>query len=150
MEDIYEYTDKELNQLGNAIVWTALLAAIHNDGVIYPTEKAEAIKQTHIRTFSTEDYLKPIYKHLDAHFEADFDAFSKQLTGTSEEQEQYVQQKIEESLAILPEIGPLFTEKFSKGLADFYNRVFRADSSILQVFLLPVLTAHLNKFGKRS
>ncbi len=147
MEDIYEYSEEELRKLGDAIVWTTILAAIHQDGVIQDSERAEAIKQTHIRTFSTEDYLKPIYKHLDEHFERDFDAYSATLTGTQEEKENMIQAKIEASLDILPSIGPLFTQKFGKDIKDLYNRVFQADSTVFQFFAFPVISAHLEKFG---
>lgn len=147
MGDVYEYTEEEMKKLGDAVVWTTILAAVHADGVIHESEKAEAIKQTHIRTYSTADYLQPIYKHLDDHFERDFDAYVTELSGTQEEKEAYAQKKITESLEILPSIGPLFTERFSKEMADLYNRVFQADSSLFQIFFLPVLTAHLEKFG---
>lgn len=149
MEEVYEYTEQELKQLGDAIVWTAILAAIHADGVIHSSEKAEAVKQTHIRTFSTADYLKPIYKHLESHFERDFDAYSATLPEGQEEKETFIQGKLESALAILQSIGPLFTNQFSKDMADFYNRVFRADSSVFQIFAFPVISAHLEKFGTK-
>ncbi len=150
MVEAYEYTDEELRKCGDAIVWTTIYAAVHNDGVVDESEKAEAIKQTHVRSFSTEAYLMPIYKHLDANFESLFDAYSSTLTGTLEEKEELIQAKISEALEILTQIGPLFTERFSKDIADLYNRVFHADSSLFQIFMLPVLTAHLNKFGKKD
>ncbi|MEZ4721765.1 MAG: hypothetical protein R2813_07825 [Flavobacteriales bacterium] len=150
MEEVYEFTDVELQKLGDAIVWTTILAAIHQDGIIQESEKAEAIKQTHIRTFSTPDYLKPIYKHLDDHFERDFDAYSARLSGTKVEMEVYIQERLHESLEILPTLGPLFTQKFSKDLHHLYNKVFLADSSVFQFFALPVISAHLEKFGIKS
>lgn len=150
MSEVYDYTEEELRKCGDAIVWTTIFAAIHSDGVIHESEKAEAIKQTHIRSFSTADYLKPIYKHLDTHFEADFDKYSNSLSGSQEEKEAIVQENISEALEILPTIGPLFTERFSKDIADLYNSVFHADSSIFQIFMLPVLTAHLQKFGLKN
>jgi len=147
MEDVYEYTDEELTKLGDAIVWTAILAAIHADGIIKPSEKAEAVKQTHIRSFSTRDYLKPIYKYLDTHFEYKFDAYTDLLPEENEAKETMIRHKIEEALNVLPGIGPLFTEQFSKDLRDFYNRVFHADSNAFQYFAFPVISAHLQKFG---
>ena len=98
MVEAYEYTDEELRKCGDAIVWTTIYAAVHNDGVVDESEKAEAIKQTHVRSFSTEAYLMPIYKHLDANFESLFDAYSSTLTGTLEEKEELIQAKISEAL----------------------------------------------------
>lgn len=147
MADIYTYTDEELKNLGDAIIWTTILAAIHQDGVISRSERAEAIKQAHVRTFSTEDYLKPIYAHLEEHFEKDFDAYSNMLEGEQEEQEKMIKDKLEEALEILPSIGPLFTKKFSEDLKDLYGKVFHADSSVFQFFAFPVISTHLEKFG---
>lgn len=147
MEDIYDYTEEELKKLGDAIVWTAILGAVHQDGVIQASERAVAIKQAHIRTFSTENYIKPIYKHLEEHFERDFDAYSLTVTGTQEEKEALISSKIEEALSILPSIGPLFTQKFSEDLKSLYNKVFNADSNVFQFFAFPVISSHLEKFG---
>lgn len=147
MVEVYEYTPEELQKLGDAIVWTTIYAAIHNDGVIDESEKAEAIKITHLRAFISEDFLKPIYVHLDTHFERDFDAYTALLSGSQEEKESFIQKKLEEALEILPEIGPLFTERFGKNISDLYNKVFHANSSVFQSFMLPVLTSHLKKFG---
>lgn len=147
----YNYTEDQLKQLGDAIVWTAIFAAIHVDGVIDPKEKAEAINIAHIRSFSTADYIKPFYQHLDSHFEKDFDAYSAMIPqGTQEEKESFVEAKIEEALAILPEIGPLFTKYFSDDLKSFFKKVFHADSSVLQSFFMPVLTSHLNTFSPKK
>lgn len=147
MVEAYDYTPEELQRLGDAIVWTTILAAIHNDGVIDESEKAEAIKITHLRSIISEDYLKPIYSHLDDHFERDFDAYSAMLVGTQEEKEALIQEKMQEALEILPKIGPYFTERFSKNITDLYNKVFSSNSSVFQVFMLPMLTTHLKKFG---
>lgn len=147
MEEAYEYSEEELKKLGDAIVWTTILAAIHNDGIINESEKAEAIKQTHIRTFSTAAYLRPIYKYLEDHFEENFNNYSAQLTGSQEEKELFVQSKVSEAMEILPIIGPLFTERFTKDVSNLYNTVFHTDSSIFQIFLLPIITGHLERFG---
>jgi hypothetical protein len=147
----YDYTEDQLSQLGDAIVWTAIFAAIHVDGVIKPEEKAEAVSIAHIRSFSTADHIKPFYQHLDSHFEKDFDAYSAMIPdGTQDEKELFVEKKIEDALSILPEIGPLFAQYFSDDLKSFFKKVFHADSSILQSFFMPVLTAHLKTFAPKK
>lgn len=144
----YEYTPDQLKQLGDAIVWTALLAAIHADGVIHETEKAEAIRITHIRAFSTADYIKPFYQHLDSHFSKDFDAYAATIPdGTQDEKEAFIGEKISAALEVMAEIGPIFTKYFSDDLKSFYNKVFHADSSVFQIFAMPVLSSHFDKFG---
>ena len=147
MVEAYDYTDGELQKMGDAIVWTTILAAIHNDGIIDETEKAEAVKLTHIRSFNSEPFLKPVYSHLDDHFERDFDAYTATLTGNQEEKEATIQTKLNEALEILPIIGPIYSERFAKSLEGLYLKVFHANSSVFQNFMLPMLTAHLKSSG---
>lgn len=148
MEEVYKYTQDELTKLGDAIVWTAILAAIHQDGVIQQSEKAEAIKQAHIRTYSTADYLKPIYQQLDSNFEQLFETYIALLPETSEEdKENFIREKLVVALSVLPELGPIFTKKFIEDIRDVYNRVFRANSNVFQIFAFPIMSSHLEKFG---
>ena len=105
---IYEYSADVYKKLGDAILWTTILAAVHKDGVIEEEERAEAIKQTHIRSFSTEPYIKPIYEHLDEHFEKDFDTYIKDLPVEYEAKEAYIQAKLADCVAILKDMGPVF------------------------------------------
>lgn len=146
-KEVYKYTEEEHRKLGDAVVWTCILAAVHQDGIIQPEEKAVAVKQTHIRTYSTEEYIQPIYEHLENHFERDFEAFSAMLPLEKSEQEPFIAVKMKECLSVLEDIGPLFAQKFSDDLRGLYNRVFQAHSSVFQLFVMPVVTAHLEKFG---
>lgn len=148
MEEIYKYSDEVIAKLGDAIVWTTILAAVHQDGVIHEQERAEAIKQTHIRTFSSEEYLQPIYEKLDLHFERDFDAYTAMLPENYDEKEAFIQKKLEEAMDILKEVGPVFTTEFSKNLESIYDKVFDANSTVFQSFAFPLLSAHLERHKK--
>lgn len=147
MEPTYDYTPDELRLLGEAIVWTSILAAVHQDGVIQRTERAEAIKQAHIRSFHASDYLRPIYEHLDSHFERDFDKFSSLLPEGQDAMEAFIASRLAESLSMLEALGGAFTQKFNADLRDFYYRIFRVESNAFQFFAFPILSAHLEKFG---
>lgn len=148
MEETYEYSDEVIAKLGDAIVWTTILAAIHQDGVINEEERAEAIKQTHIRTFSSEEYLQPIYEKLDLHFERDFDAYSAMLPETYDAKEAFIQKRIEEAMDILNEVGPVFTTEFGRNLESIYDKVFTANSTVFQSFAFPLLSAHIERHKK--
>jgi hypothetical protein len=63
---------------------------------------------------------------------------------------EYIQGKLEKATEILPIIGPLFPERFTRDLGKLYNRVFSADSSIFQLFMMPILTNRLDKFGRKE
>lgn len=149
MSETYEFEQDQLVKMGDAILWTAILAAVHQDGVIEPEERAEAIKQTHIRTFSTEPYFKPVYSHVDERFEKDFDAYSSALPTDYEEKEAFIKARLEESMLVLNELGPVFSALFSENLKSLYNRVFNAGSSVFQIFAFPLLSAHLEKSSQK-
>ncbi len=93
-----------------------ILAAIHTNGAIDETEKAEALKLTHIRSFNSEPFLKPVYPHLDDYFERNFDVYSAILTGNKEEKEATIQTKLNEALEILSVTGLIYSECFAKRL----------------------------------
>lgn len=143
MEEKYEYEPEVYQRLGDAIVWTTILAATHSDGVIEVKERAEAIKQAHIRSFSSEDYIKPIYEHLDEHFERDFDAYIEQLPKDDHERDAYIRKKLEESTDYINKMGPVFASQFSADLKSLFNRVFNANATVMQSFLLPFISSHL-------
>lgn len=144
-ESIYEFSQEELTKLSDAIVWTALLAAVHEDGVISESERAEAIKLTHIRTFNTREYIKPIYQYLEKHFEARFNEFHEMLGLNDEDNRKYIERKIQECLEILDIMDQFFVQRFLYSLESFYKHIFHADSTVLQYFAFPVISAHLKK-----
>lgn len=150
MKETYEFEPSQLTKMGDAILWTTILAAVHQDGVIQPEERAEAIKQTHIRSFSTEDYLKPVYEDVDRRFERDFDAYSNALPLDYDEKEVFIKSRLEEAMKVLDELGPVFSAMFSQNLKTLYNRVFNAGSSVFQIFAFPLLSAHLEKNTKQK
>ena len=146
--ETFEFEEEQLRKMGDAVLWTTILAAVHQDGIIQPEERAEAIKQTHIRSFSSEEYLKPIYEDVDDRFERDFDAYNSQLPPDYEGKEKFIQERLTESMAVLDELGPVFSALFSKNLKSLYNRVFNAGSNVFQLFAFPLLSAHLEKATK--
>lgn len=150
MEDTFEYSEKELKHLGDAILWTTILASVHKDGVIDENERAEAIKQAHVRSFSTAPYLHPIYQHLEAHFEKDFDSYTSDLPREYVEKELYIKGKLEQATSILKEMGPVFGNQFSNDLESLFDKVFSANSSVFQAFAFPFLSAHLEDKNRRK
>jgi|GEM_PF-407250 len=147
MDQRFKYSDEQLRLLGNAIVWTTVLAAVHNDGVIMPEEKAAAVKQAHFRTFTSDAHLQPIYKRLDSHFEADFDNYSSMLPEGDDAKEEFVKEKLQQSLKGLEGLDKFHGRTFIEELRDLFDRVFKADSSIFQLFAFPIVSAHLDQFG---
>lgn len=143
MEETFDYTDEQYRQLGNAIVWTSILAAVHKDGVIEEAERSEAIKQSHIRCFSSEPYIQPIYEHLDEHFEADFDKYSEMLAKDYDEKEKFIQEKLKENTQVLNAMGPVFAAEFSREMESLFDRVFAANDSVFQSFLFPFISGHI-------
>ena len=145
MEGKYDCSVNVISKLGDALVWTAMFAAVHQDGVIHEEASAVAIKQAHFRTFSSEEYLQSIYEKLDLHFESDFDRYSVMLPEEYANKEAIIQKKLEESVDILNEIGPVFTTEFSKCLESFYDKVSNANSTVFQSFAFPLRSNHLDR-----
>jgi hypothetical protein len=138
-------TEDELNHLLDAPVWLSLLAALANDGVIEPAEKAEAIKLAHLRSFTSPKSLREFYEQVDARFEKRFDAFVARLPEGKEDREVYIEAQIKVMHAILPKLDEDIASSLEESLESFYKRIFNSEKSFFQYFALPVFSSRLDK-----
>ena len=52
-------------------------------------------------------------------------------------------------MSILKEMGPVFAAEFSKDLESLFDRVFTANASLVQSFLFPFISGHLEDKNRR-
>ena len=134
--------DKEL--LMTAPVWISLFAAYRHDGEIDPSEKTEAIKQAHFRTFTSPNSLHAYYEVVDQDFEAKFERFNNALPEGDEARDNFLEEKIKSIVEIIKNLSDEWVSKaLMEDLNEFYLKVFRADSSIFQYFALPLISKRL-------
>ncbi|MEO0405241.1 MAG: hypothetical protein AAF193_10250 [Bacteroidota bacterium] len=131
--------DKEL--LMTAPVWISLFAAYRHDGEIDPSEKSEAIKQSHFRTFTSPNSLNAYYEEVDTDFEAKFERFNSALPSGDEARDTFLEERIKNIVEIIKNLPDEWLSKaLMEDLNEFYLKVFRADSNIFQYFALPLIS----------
>ncbi len=138
-------SEAEFNQLVDAPVWLALLAAISNDGEIHPSEKADAVKLAHLRTFTSSKTLQEFYKRVDEKFESRFDTLISRLPATEHDKVLYIEGQIKQVHNILLKLDMDVAEALEASFSSFYEHVFKSEQSFFQFFALPLVSNRLNK-----
>ncbi|MGB0423952.1 MAG: hypothetical protein ACPGED_06505, partial [Flavobacteriales bacterium] len=139
-----ELKGEERELIFSAPVWISLFAAYRHDGEIDSSEKSEAIKQAHFRTFTSPNALHAYYEAVDDHFKDKFELFNASLPEGDDQRDEFLEAKIRaivESVNNLSDTGLAST--LMADLNEFYKKVFHADSSVFQFFAIPLITKSL-------
>jgi hypothetical protein len=137
--------DKDILLRAPAVV--AILAAISDDGEVSKHEKAESIKISHLRTFTSEEMLRNFYTEAEKVFEKNFDDIMSKLPEEWTDKEDYLEAEITELNKVLPKLNRVYAEGLVNSLKSFARFVFKSNSSFLDYFVLPVF---MNKVEKES
>ncbi len=138
-------TEAEFNQLVDTPVWLALLAALSNDGEIQPSEKAEAVKLAHLRTFTSSKTLQEFYKKVDEVFASRFDRLHDRLPAGEHDKELYIEAMIKQTHSILLKLDVDVAEAIEGSFSSFYDHIFKSEKSFFQYFALPLISNRLDK-----
>lgn len=135
----------EMKKLVDIPVWLSLYAAYSADGIISESERAEAIKLAHLRTFTAPKSLQKYYESVDNHFEDRFNSLNGRLPSNDHDRKIYLDAQIKSSYKIIEKLDPDTMESLEESLKSFYEHVFKADTSFFQFFALPVISNRLEK-----
>ncbi|HKL03426.1 MAG TPA: hypothetical protein VJ911_07105 [Cryomorphaceae bacterium] len=136
---------EEMKYLLDIPIWLALTAAYRNDGVVSESEKADAVKLAHLRTFTAPKSLQQYYEKVDGIIEKRFEVLNSRLPKSERDREIYLVSQIKRSHALIKKLDRDVAETLEASLASFYEHVFRADKSFFQYFALPVISNRLDK-----
>lgn len=139
-------SNDELNHLLDGPVWLSLLASITNDGVVNPSEKADAVRLAHLRTFTSPKSLQEFYEKVDQRFDERFDTLHSRLTMDNENDKTlYIKAQIEIAHKVLEKLDKDIAASLEESFSSFYEHVFKADKSFFQYFALPIISNRLDK-----
>lgn len=142
-------SEDEFNQLLDAPVWLALLAAYTGDGKVSRDERADAVKLAHLRTFTSPKNLQEYYAKVDERFEKRFDTFDRRLPESEKDRDLFLEAQVKGCHKLLEEkVDKDLGAEIEDSWESFYNHVFRADSSFFQYFALPIISNRLDKSSK--
>ncbi len=123
----------------------ALLASISDDGEVSEHEKAESIKLSHMRTYSSPDILHNFYVQAEAYFVEAFEYELSKLPEGQKEKEQYLEEKLTELNQVLPKLNQVYAKELVGSLKSFAKHIFKSDSSVLDYFVLPIFMNNIEK-----
>ena len=141
-------TEDELNHLLDTPIWLSLLASFTNDGVVNPSEKADAVRLAHLRTFTSPKSLQEFYQKVDERFDKRFDALHSRLTMNNEHDKTlYIKAQIETGHKVLEKLDKDIASSLEESFSSFYEHVFKAEVSFFQFFALPIISNRLDKIS---
>ena len=125
----------------------SIFAAISNDGEVSSKEKAQSIKLSHLRTYTSSPLLHDYYKEVDKVFEQKFESILADLPPDTKDKEVYLENEITSLNKVLPKLDSRYAKELVDSLKTFSKHVFKSDSNFLKYFVLPIF---LNKIEKES
>lgn len=125
----------------------ALLAAVSDDGEVSKHERAESIRLSHVRTYSSPEILRNFYIMAEAFFVEAFEEELAKLPEGQKEKEAYLEAKLLNLNQVLPKLNQVYAQELVTSLKSFSKHIFESNSSVLEYFLLPIF---MNKIEKES
>jgi hypothetical protein len=145
MDFFNNLSQEEREEIYRAPVLFAVLAAVSDDGEISQTERTDAIKLAHLRTYTSPKILHDFYGEVDKIFEKEFDKLSQELPSEEEEQKKFLEQKIDHTKQVMKKLDRDYAIHLTQSLKSFSRHIFKSESSLLEYFILPVIMSDLEK-----
>jgi len=145
--EIEKLSQEDRDILLKAPAVVAILAAVSDDGEVSKHEKAESIKLSHLRTYTSEEVLHNFYKEAEVVFEKNFEEIMSKLPNEWSDKETYLEAELTELNKVLPKLNEVYAKSLTDSLKSFAKHVFKSNSNFLDYFVLPVF---MNKIEKES
>jgi hypothetical protein len=101
-------------------------------------QKADAIKLSHLKTFTANPVLREYYEEVDKRFKTQFDSIVKAYFPFDEDKRNALKQEIERVNVIIAKLDKWYGETLHKSLEGYANHVRKAAHSIFQDFMFPL------------
>ncbi len=127
--------DREL--LYKAPVLVSVLASCSLNEV-NEAQKADAIKLSHLKTFTSDPVLRDYYEEVDKQFKNQFEAIAKEYYPFNEDKRNALKNEIERVNLVLGKVGIPLGQVLHKSLEGYANHVKKANHSVFQDFIFPL------------
>jgi hypothetical protein len=134
LEDLVQH-EKELLLKAPALV--SLLAA-SGDHEINKKQKADAIKLSHLKTFTATPLLIPYYKEVEKNFDSYFEEAAKKYAPFDDEKRQALRTEINVLESVIKKLDKDFARILHASLKGYAEHVRRADGSFMEGFIFPI------------
>jgi hypothetical protein len=136
MQELDTLDPEERRMLLQAPAYISLLAA-NADGKMDEEEKYEAVKFSHIKTYTAHKLLKPFYQEVETHFIENIDNLDKALPREKSAREKAIQSELEKINSIISKLDLFTSNTIRKSLKEYADHVAKSHKSIMEEFVIP-------------
>jgi len=136
-------TPEERELLYRAPVLVSVLASCSFNEV-NKSQKADAIKLAHLKTFTANPLLIPYYAEVDKNFKEQFEAAIKKYFPFDEAKRSALKKEIDKVNRVIKKLDKEYAQTLHKSLDRYAKHVKKAAHSIFQDFIFPVPIAGLS------
>jgi len=137
MKNLENLKSSEREMLLKFPVYISLLAA-SNDDSLDETEKKEAIKFCHIKTYSCHPLLYDFYQEAEKVFEKNIEQLDNELPKEKDERDTAIKTELAKLENILLKLGKDYAATMHRGMKSFKDHVSKSHHSILESFIFPI------------
>jgi hypothetical protein len=132
----------EQELLIKAPVLISVLASC-SEQAINKTQKADAIKLAHIKTFTAVPELQPYFKEAEKNFKEQFEETAQKYYPFDEGKRDLLKMEIKNAEQIISRLNPTFAAALHKSLERYAIHVKRSTYSIFRDFIFPMAMQNL-------
>jgi CRISPR/Cas system-associated exonuclease Cas4 (RecB family) len=134
---------EETGLLLKAPILVSVLASSSNHE-INKSEKEDAIKLAHLKTFTADPLLLEYYKEVEKDFIRVFDSVEKKYTPFNDENREALKKEIDQVNSIISKLEIEYGETLHRSLSGYAEHVKKAGRGVLENFVFPVPISGLN------
>ncbi len=130
-------SEEEKALLLKAPVLVSVLAS-SSFGELNQTQKKDAIKLAHLKTFTADPLLLPYYHEVEKGFTSEFEEAVIKYFPFDDSKRYALKKEIDRVQQILAKLDPAYAKKLNKSLHGYADHVKRSTHSVFQDFLIPL------------
>ncbi len=137
LNEFKKLTEEEVSLLMKAPALLSVLAAC-SEGGVNGAEKADAIRMSHLRTFTADFTLLDYYREVEKTFVQDFEMLAAKYFPLDEEKKEAIALEIKKTDQAIANLDPANGLLLHKSLDSYIAHVKRAGRSIFFDFIFPL------------
>jgi len=105
---------------------------------INETQKKDAIRLAHLKTFTADPVLLPYYQEVEKHFAEQFDETAAEYFPFDDAKRAALKEEISKVDAIIEKLDDVFGQRLRRSLERYAAHVKRSTHSVFQDFIFPL------------
>lgn len=124
------------------VLISALVSSSYRE--VNQTQKNDAIKLAHLRTFTAPPSLLPYYREVDTLFKEELEKTLQEYYPFDEAKRAELQEKLEEANKVITKLEGSYAQVLHKSLESYASHVKKSTFSVFRDFIFPITYSRLN------